>query len=149
MKIFKLFKIFNKYRKKQAAERAHNALLIDTLRTKLINSEIQVAMLDKELTRLKEDLAKNFVYITYLYDSTQLISLPKCNINDIDYKVSIPKPEFILCYKNKPLKDYEEAVRKLIKIAHYIKCRKLQFTDDLANVYYETILKIIKGKYDE
>ena len=144
MKILKLFKILNKYRKRRIAEQAHNALLIDILRTKLVNSEMQVAVLSEDLARLKEDLAKNFVYVTYKYDYTQLINLPKSNLDSIDYKVS--KPEFILCYKHKPLKEYEEAYRKLLKITNLIKRSRLQSTDEKARMYYTDILDIIKGK---
>lgn len=146
MKIFKLFKILNKHRKRRIAEQAHNALLIDILRTKLVNSEMQVAMLSEDLTRLKEDLAKNFVYVAYKYDYTQLINLPKSNLDSIDYKVSIPKPEFILCYKHKPLKEYEEAYEKLLKITNLIKHSRLRLTDEKARMYYTDILDIIKGK---
>lgn len=141
MKLLKLFRMLNKYRKKYIAKQASNDLLISTMRMQLINSEAQIKILNEELSSLKEALAKEFIFITYRYDHSNIIKLPKEPNKHIDYAVSVPVPTFILCYKNKPLKDYEEDAKKISQLNHLAKmCR------NNPSIISSSVLNILTGK---
>lgn len=141
MKLLKLFRMLNRYRKKYIARQASDNLLINTLRMQLINSEAQIKILNEELSSLKEALAKEFIFVTYRYDHSNIIKLPKEPNKHIDYAVSIPVPTFILCYKNRPLKDYEEDAKKISQLNHLVK-----LCQNNPSVVSGSVLRILKGK---